>query len=56
MRRFRPSFGEDLPARQELTLPQMLGLTGGTVVGALLVTGLLILITDYENNFKKRDR
>lgn len=56
MRRFQPSFGEDLPARQGLTLPQMLGLTGGTVVGALLVTGLLILITDYENIFKKRDR
>lgn len=56
MRRFQPSFGEDLPARQELTLPQMLGLTGGIVVGAALVAGALILLTDYENIFKKRDR
>jgi hypothetical protein len=56
MRRFRPSFGEDLPARQELTTPQMLGLTGGSVVGAVLVAGLLILLTDYQNIFKKRDR
>jgi len=56
MRRFRPSFGEDLPARQELTLPQKLGFAGGIVVGAALVTGMLILLTDYENIFKGRGR
>lgn len=55
-RRFQPSFGEDLPARQELTLPQKLGFTGGIVVGAVLFAGVLVLLTDYQNIFKKRDR
>ena len=55
-RRFQPSFGEDLPARQELTVLQMLVFTGGIVAGSILVAGVLTLLTDYQNIFKKRDR